>query len=1046
MKSLYGSDQSKEFQQQFSSPGILYRDAPFWAWNCELEENQLVRQIECFSLMGMGGFYMHARFGLRTPYLGCKFMECIKVCVAEAKKRNMLAWLYDEDRWPSGSAGGTVTQDPRWRARHLKLSFVPESGPAEESGKLLCCYAVKLDETGKLFHYERVAAQDPIPESYRKLYVYRQLATPEPWFNNMTYLDTLNPAAVRQFLEATHEKYFHTVGEEFHHTVPGIFTDEPQFTRQKDLPTAGTDQPAILPYTDDFPESYQREYGCDFFDTLPEIVWELPDSRYSAARYRFHNHVTERFATAYADQIGAWCREHNLLFTGHLTGEATLSNQSVFCGEVMRSYRAFSLPGIDMLCDRRELATAKQAQSASRQFGCGGVLSELDGVTNWDFSFADHKGHGDWQAALGVTLRVPHHAWLSMAGGAKRDFPASIGCQSAWYRKYHWIADHFARLNVALTRGKALVHIAVIHPIESFWLLQGPLDQTATARENAENDFSSLIEWLLFGLLDFDLLSESLLPEQNAHVEGCQLVVGEMHYSSILVPPTLTLRATTLELLEQFVEAGGNVIFSGSVAPLCDAERSARPARLSEQCTRISHTKHDILQVMEQERELRIIRKDTCLPATELLYQLREDGNARYLFVANSLRCGNSYHATVSVHGEWQLEELDTFTGTATFVAAEIRKGWTAFDFEFHPHGHLLLRLTPSHKSSGKSFPLSPLNQEKTEKNILMRLPGNCVKVSLDEPNVLLLDRAEWRVDGGPWEAPLEILRLDNTARAKIGLQHKFYGAQPWSKPQSDKIYGLLELRYSFDCRTNVSHVFLAAEQPESSTFCLDGETIPFADCGYWVDESIRRTLLPDLQAGRHTLCVKRKYTDQTNIEQLYLLGDFGVHTLADTAEITAPVRSLHWGDITTQGLPFYGGNISYHLDFELSKPEPLALRLPPRNMNMPHGLCNPQASRECAVASFRGMLVSVNIDGREAGDIAFSPCQLSLGRLSAGKHQLKLTLYGSRINCFGPLHLTFRYDWDSAPDAYRPTGDLFSNEYRLTPWGILHSPLLLRE
>ncbi len=78
-----------------------------------------------------------------------------------------------------------------------------------------------------------------------------------------------------------------------------------------------------------------------------------------------------------------------------------------------------------MLCDRREFTTAKQAQSAAHQFGYPGVLSELYGVTNWDFDFRGHKLQGDWQAALGVTVRVPHLSWVSMGGEAKRDYPAS---------------------------------------------------------------------------------------------------------------------------------------------------------------------------------------------------------------------------------------------------------------------------------------------------------------------------------------------------------------------------------------------------------------------------------------------------------------------------------------------------------------------------------------------------------------------------------------------------------------------------------------------
>src|SRR5690606_6060831 len=155
----------------------------------------------------------------------------------------------------------------------------------------------------------------------------------------------------------------------------------------------------------------------------------------------------------------------------------TLESQTHATGEAMRSLRAFQIPGIDMLCDNMELTTAKQAQSVAHQYGREGVLSELYGVTNWDFDFVGHKAQGDWQAALGVTVRVPHLAWVSMAGEAKRDYPASIFYQSPWFREYPLIEDHFARVNVAMTRGQPLVRVGVVHPIESYWLAYGPEEQ-----------------------------------------------------------------------------------------------------------------------------------------------------------------------------------------------------------------------------------------------------------------------------------------------------------------------------------------------------------------------------------------------------------------------------------------------------------------------------------------------------------------------------------------------------------------------------------------
>ena len=102
---------SKEPQlsaQLFQNPTSEYRAVPFWAWNCKLEKDELMRQLEVFKKMGMGGAHMHVRTGMTTPYLSDAHMELVKACAEKCRSENMLAWLYDEDRWPSGAAGGIV--------------------------------------------------------------------------------------------------------------------------------------------------------------------------------------------------------------------------------------------------------------------------------------------------------------------------------------------------------------------------------------------------------------------------------------------------------------------------------------------------------------------------------------------------------------------------------------------------------------------------------------------------------------------------------------------------------------------------------------------------------------------------------------------------------------------------------------------------------------------------------------------------------------------------------------------------------------------------
>ena len=528
---LYPNSHTPHLQKElFESPTSEYRSTPFWAWNGKLNPERLSEQIHFFKKMGFGGFHMHVRTGMDSPYLTEEFMGYIRHCIDEAKDNQMLAWLYDEDRWPSGTAGGRVTAGKPEHARKsllftttpypeesLRKSQEPEAGRGQdnirqENGVLLAIYDVTLNPDGTLKDFAFAEEKAPLPSGAVRWYAYMEYASADPWFNNQAYSDTLNPEAIDEFIELTHEAYYKSVGSSFGRTVPAIFTDEPQFTPKQPLNFAAEQTDIFLPWTRALPEIYEETYHENLLEHLPELFWELPEGKLSAVRWRFENLVTDLFVKTYCRKIGDWCREHNLYLTGHVMGEGSLSDQTQAVGDAMRCYRAFVLPGIDMLCDFHEYTTAKQTASIVHQNGAEGMLSELYGVTGWDYDFRGYKLQGDWQAALGVTVRVPHLAWMTMKGEAKRDYPASISYQSPWAEEFSMIEDHFARLNTALTRGKPVVRVAVVHPIESYWLAWGPQDQTALLREEMDRKFKELAETFLFHTIDFDYLCEAELP------------------------------------------------------------------------------------------------------------------------------------------------------------------------------------------------------------------------------------------------------------------------------------------------------------------------------------------------------------------------------------------------------------------------------------------------------------------------------------------------------------------------------------------------------
>ena len=1011
----------------FQNPGSEYRGTPFWAWNCELEEQELLWQLEVMKKMGLGGAHMHVRTGMATPYLSDEHMGLVKACVEKCRKENMLAWLYDEDRWPSGAAGGIVTKDKQFRARFLMFTATPYnentkqtevhdmSGRADRSnnGYLLACYDIVLDKNGCL---ERAARIDPEqPGTGTKWYVYVETPSENPWYNNQTYVNTLYKAAIQRFIQVTYERYLETVGEDFGGVVPAIFTDEPQFTRKQTLDFAGEKKDVILPWSDDVPETFLAAYGEDILEKLPQLLWELPDGQVSTVRYHYHDHICERFAQAFADQCGDWCDRHGLMLTGHMMEEPTLESQTSALGEAMRSYRGFQLPGIDMLCNRFEFTTAKQAQSASRQFGREGVLSELYGVTGWDFDFRGHKAQGDWQAALGITVRVQHLSWVSMKGEAKRDYPASISYQSPWWKDYSFVENHFARVNTAMTRGKADVRVGVIHPVESYWLHFGPKEQTDGIRSQLDQNFQNLTNWLLCGSIDFDFISESLLPQQCS-AGSAPLQVGSMAYDTIIVPGCETLRGSTLERLEAFAAAGGRLIFLGSAPKYENAVPSDRGSMLWQNAAHAEFSKEAVLEVLEPVR-LVDIRNSNGSRTSNLIHQLRRDGEDRWLFIAHSEM---PYHRDIpkgqkiriSLAGEYGVIQYDTQTGEIIPMESTIENGKTVINAELYDLDSLLLRYTARDAVRPKAA--------MTAAAVPVKLPiPHRVPYTLDTPNMYLLDKAEYALDNDPYRPAQELLRADNELRAQLGWPKRQGAvAQPWTVHEP-KPEHTVRLRFTVYSAAEVANVKLALEDADVAVITCNGTPVTAKPDGWYTDKSIGTVAVGSLREGENIIEVTLPFGRRTNVEWCYLLGSFGVRVSGEYRQIVPAQTLLGFGDVTTQGLAHYCGNITYHLDVETTGG---AL-----TVTVPH---------------YAGAAVRVDVDEQE-GYIAYPPYRLELGALSAGKHMLKLTLLGNCQNGFGPLHLAnLRESW-IGPNSWRSTGYAWTECYRLKELGLLSPPII---
>ena len=1023
---LYEKNNTPKLEKElFENPTAEYRGAPFWAWNSKLDRKELARQIEIFKQMGFGGFHMHVRQGLETAYLSEEFLSVVRFCTEKAEKEEMLAYLYDEDRWPSGVAGGEVTKTLANRQKFLTMTVNDRKDCADtiedaaNTGKpyFLAAFDLSFNEQGVLQKIEKIE-RNAVGVNKRYFFVEQQQGG-EPRYNYQAYVDTLKKSAIDTFISLTHEKLKGAVGDKFSKTIPSIFTDEPQYIPNFPPKSATDIRDTRFAWTTDFDKTYYQEYSSDIIDYLPYLFFASVDEKALSVRFNYYTHLTERFCKAYMDNIGDWCEKNQIMMTGHVMGEDTLYEQALSTGDAMRTYKNMQLPGIDLLCDDVSFVTPLQCRSVVRQYGREAMLSELYGVTGWDFDFRGHKYQGDWQACLGVTLRVPHLAWQSMKGEGKRDYPAPISYQSPWYKEYKYLEDHYARINTALTRGTPEVDIAIIHPIDSYKINYASVNETWAFTAEIERDFQDTAQWLLSGGFEFDYISESLLPEICAKGDN-PLCVGKMKYKTIILSNSVTLRPHTLKVLEEFKANGGQIIIKGIAPYMMNGVPSKEVQRLLVGATIINNLKSDLYAVLDGVNHVDV-RNQFGERTKNLMFTVRKDRESKWIFGAHMYKAQLPHliekeQVTITVNGIYTPYLYDTLSGKITRLNCAYKGDKTLIDVTVYNLDTLLIKLEP--KENGCEF-ISKENQAP-----FVEIDSeNCVDYRLSEPNVLLLDYAKYSVDGKEFVGPEEIMRIDDTVRKQFNLQSrrtKF--VQPWAVNNSPEDH-TVKLLYEIESEIVYNGAMLATEHPHTLTISFNGKKISNQAVGYYVDKDIKTIKLPKIKKGVNTLEITMPFGLRTDLEASYLIGDFAVQAIGVNTKIVKKQDKLYFGDVTRQGLAFYGGNIDYDIPVEID--------------------C--KSDVKITATHYRGALISILVDGATQGRIVFPPYELTVKGVDAGKHVVTVRLHGTRYNTFSALHSLWadKKRVYMGPDFWRSVDEGWSYEYNTRPMGVLKTPVI---
>ncbi len=968
-----GAESSVPIRAQFASPAREFSTGPLWTWNDMLTEAQVRQSLRDLAAQQIRQVWVHPRPGLLTPYLGEDWFLMWAASLDEARKLDMNVWIYDENSYPSGFAGGLVPEAlPDSRNASLRAKETPE--PPSPDADTIAIFKISGDIFADVTARLR-AGEDPGAGPF--LTIYRVLADSTPWFGGKWYVDLLKPGVTEKFLEVTLEPYRQRFGAEFGKRIPGVFTDEPNLF-----------VPRGLPWTDDLPQRFEERWGHPLIENLPCLFRPIGDWRH--IRHHFFQLVLELFIERWAKPYHDYCERHGLEFTGHYWEHGW---PNVAHGpDSMAMYAWHQRPAIDILFNQyREDTNAqfgnvravRELASVANQTGAGRTLCELYGAAGWDLRLEDMKRIGDWVYALGVNTLNEHISPVTIRGARKRDHPQTFTPHEPWWDAYHTLASYFTRLSLALSAGIQRNDILILEPTTTAWLHQPDFDPSRKeSLDRLGTEFFELLMSLERAQIPYDLGSEDILARMGAADDGA-LRVGRAAYATLVIPPsTENLNAKTIDLLTAFVASGGALIACGEPPPLVDGQPSDAAAILSKSRGWQRAQPSDLPGLLATRCQTPLsIRRAPGDPGVLFQHRRHLDGGELLFLINTSLQ--DASQGSVEAKGLCGVECWDPHTGRiapAPFVPGDNSVTAT---FEIPPCGSLLLFFTadkrqPAGAPTGDWRPIAPITPMAARR--LM-------------PNVLTLDFADVTANGVTQKAAYCPAAADFVFR-QFGLHgnpsHR--GVQlrdEWLKREFPPQSGF-EATYHFHIQGEPPKRLRAiVERADLYAIECNGKPVRRVPGESWLEPAFHAIdIAAAATPGENSLTLRaRPLTLYHELEPAYILGDFtlreadsGFSLCAAPPELPDPTQP--WN---ASGLPLYGHDVAYAQTFRIEE----------------------SAGRyRVEIPAWHGSVARVRANGKMVGHVGWPPYALDItDHIRTGENAIEVIVSGTLKNPLGPHH-----------------------------------------
>jgi len=537
----------------------------------------------------------------------------------------------------------------------------------------------------------------------------------------------------------------------------------------------------------------------------------------------------------------------------------------------------------------------------------------------------------------------------------------------------------------------------------------------ATAGEHVKElsyRFQEIVTTMAKTQLEFDIGCEDIIARHGS-VDGAGLKIGKRMYDTVILPPdTENLNSKTIELLEAYVENGGNVLCCGDAPELVDGTKSNRAGIAAKKPSWKRIDSGELVGILlKQSKGGFAIERSNGDKGILLHHRRQIDGGELLFLTKTSIDSPTAGVIKTSAKG---IEQWNLTTAAITGYPVVSQPDGISAEFELPPCGSMLLFL------SGKPVEYT---QKVSQKNSAIPPVGPCL-IQRSKPNVLTIDYLDLTVAGET------IKHTQAFVASTLVFQKNGFNANPWSSAvqlrdeliakKIDPQVGF-EAAYRFTIEDKVpTGLFIVIERPDLYSITCNGIAVSAKAGNWWLDRAFGKIDIGTAaRTGENEVVIKTdNFTVYHEIEPAYLLGDFTLKT-ADHGFVLVSDKQLELGPWNSQGHPFYADGVSYSQDFDIEQPK---------------------GSYKVNLHNWYGSVAEVFVNGNSSGYIYHQPWQCDVTQLiKPGKNTVSVVVTGTLKNTLGPHHgkpdlcSAWPGMFHNAPKDNPPAGD----QYHTVGYGL---------